>query len=110
MIESLEELEKFEIKTILREGRVPINWLGYKCIITAVPILISNFNSSEKFTLKNLYSEVAKKHRTTSSKVECAIRYVCENTYINKVFHTPRVSNGKILYLIADKIMTKLNL
>lgn len=110
MIESLEEMEKTETKVILKEGEVPINWLGYKFIITGIPMLIEQFNSAEKCTLKNLYIDIAKKHKTKAQKVECAIRYVCENTSIHKVFDLSNVSNGKLLYLIADRIMTKFRL
>lgn len=110
MIESLEELEKNETMNILRQAKIPINWLGYKCIITAIPMIINDFNSTQASTLKNIYKEVAKKHKTTATKVECAIRYVHENTQISSFLGYERLSNKSLLYTIADMIMIKLRL
>ena len=110
MISNLIELEKSEVIQILRQAKVPANWLGYKSIVTAIPMVIDDFIGAEPNTLQHIYKEVAKKHKTTAQKVDCAIRYVHENTAISKVLGYEKISNKLLLYSIAESIVWKLKL
>lgn len=110
MIENLDELEKREVMNLLDKAQIPKSWLGYKCITTAVPLVMDSNYCGQKIFLKDLYKEVAKKHKTTASKVESAIRYVHENTRIKKILGKEKISNGRLLFLIAEYIAVRLRL
>ncbi len=110
MITNIEELEKEETKRLLNEFEIPQNWLGTKFIITAIPYVIDKFCSGEKSVMNDLYKYVAKKHKTTSSKVECAIRYFHENTDIASKFNISKVTNQRLILLIANRVIEKLNI
>ena len=110
MITNIEELEKEETKRLLNEFKMPQNWLGTKFIITAIPYAIDKICSGEKLIINEVYKYVAKKHKTTSSKVECAIRYFHENTNIASKFNIPKVTNQRLILLITNKVIEKLNL
>ncbi len=110
MIENLEQLEKREIMNLLNSALIPMDWVGYKYIVTAVPIVIDSIYYNERIILGELYKIVAKKHKTTPKKVECAIRYIHENTRISKVLNAGKLSNKSLLYEISKKIMKQLQL
>lgn len=110
MISNIKDLEKREVIQLLDEAKVPIDWLGYKCIVTAIPIVIDAIYCNQKITLNEIFSEVAKKHRTTARKVECALRYVHENTRIKKVLNEEKLTTKSMLFLIAKLIMKKLHI
>ena len=86
MIENSEELEKNESKKMLESFEMPVNWLGVKFVITAIPYTIDKICSNEKVIMNDLYKYVAKRHKTTASKVSCAIRYLLENTDISQKY------------------------
>lgn len=108
MVNNLDKIEKNEIKKILDSVSVPKYFVGYKYIVTAIPILIDAIYCNQPITLNELYLDVSKKHRTTPKKVECAIRYVHENTKIFEICNCVKLSNKSLLYSIADTIMQKL--
>lgn len=106
MIENIEELEKNETRKMLESFELPINWLGMKFVITAIDKIASN----EKVVMNDLYQYVAKKHRTTASKVNCAIRYLLENTDISQKLNCTKLTNQRLILLIAKRIIDKLNI
>lgn len=110
MIENIEELEKNETKKMLESFELPINWLGVKFVITAIPYTIDKICSNEKVVMNDLYQYVAKKHRTTASKVNCAIRYLLENTDISQKLNCTKLTNQRLILLIAKRIIDKLNI
>lgn len=110
MIDNLEKLEKEKTMNFLNNALIPIDWLGYKCIVTAIPIIIISIYTNQKITLTNLYKYVARKHKTTATKVEAAIRYVHENTKINKYLNSNKLSNKTLLYEIAKCVMKSLQI
>lgn len=59
---------------IAKEIGIPINWKGYRFLNTAIYHVIEMKN--EDYNLADIYEYVAKKHKTTSSKAERAIRYI----------------------------------
>lgn len=110
MIDNLEKLEKSEIMHQLDCAGVPQYFIGYKYIVTAVPIVIDSIYCNQKITLESIFKEVAKKHKTTGKKVECAIRYVHENTRIAEFLNCSSVSNKKLLYILAQIVIKKLRI
>lgn len=110
MIENIEELEKNETRKMLESFELPINWLGMKFVITAIPYAINKICSNEKVIMNDLYQYVAKKHRTTASKVNCAIRYLLENTDISQKLNCTKLTNQRLILLIAKRIIDKLNI
>lgn len=63
-------MEKY-IKKTFNELGIQINWLGYKMWLTAAKIICEN----ENLQMEEVYYEVAKKHKSTKSKTERAMRY-----------------------------------
>ncbi len=110
MENNLEKLEKEKTRNFLNNALIPIDWLGYKCVVTAIPIIIDSICSDQKIVLKELYKVIAKYHKTTASKVECAIRYIHENTAINKYLKCNKLSNKTLLYEIAKCVMVSLHI
>ncbi len=110
MIENIEELEKNETKKMLESFEMPVNWLGVKFVITAIPYTIDKICSNEKVIMNDLYKYVAKRHKTTASKVSCAIRYLLENTDISQKLNHSKLTNQRLILLIAEKIIDKLNI
>lgn len=110
MIENIEELEKNETKKMLESFEIPVNWLGVKFVITAIPYTIDKICSNEKVIMNDLYKYVAKRHKTTASKVSCAIRYLLENTDISQKLTHSKLTNQRLILLIAEKIIDKLNI
>lgn len=95
---------------MLESFELPINWLGMKFVITAIPYAINKICSNEKVIMNDLYQYVAKKHRTTASKVNCAIRYLLENTDISQKLNCTKLTNQRLILLIAKRIIDKLNI
>ena len=110
MIENIEELEKNETKKMLESFEMPVNWLGVKFVITAIPYTIDKICSNEKVIMNDLYKYVARRHKTTASKVSCAIRYLLENTDISQKLNHSKLTNQRLILLIAEKIIDKLNI
>ena len=95
---------------------MPANIKGYQYLRDAILMTI-NDNEMINAVTKQLYPEVAKRHKTTSSRVERAIRHAIEVAWsrgkmdtIDELFGYT-VSNGKgkptnseFIALIADKI------
>ena len=110
MIENIEEFQKNETKKMLESFEMPVNWLGVKFVITAIPYTIDKICSNEKVIMNDLYKYVAKRHKTTASKVSCAIRYLLENTDISQKLNHSKLTNQRLILLIAEKIIDKLNI
>lgn len=110
MIENIEELEKNETKKMLESFELPVNWLGVKFVITSIPYTIDKICSNEKVIMNDLYKYVAKRHKTTASKVSCAIRYLLENTDISQKLNCTKLTNQRLILLIAKRIIDKLNI
>lgn len=99
------------IREILDELMIKQTCNGYKLIIDAVKIILEA--DGDIMMTKELYPEVAKKNKTTSERVERAIRYClesvtkeCNNEYFTKFFpcYNGKLTNGEFLYRIADYI------
>lgn len=110
MIENIIDFEKAETKRLLNKYDIPVNWLGYKYLVTAVPYAIEKICANEKVMLSELYKFVAKKHKTTANKVLYAIRYLFENSDIATKMERKKVTNQTLIINLAMILIEKLNL
>lgn len=110
---SLEEL----VTDIIHEVGVPAHIKGYQFLRDAIIMSVLDMDMLNSVT-KMLYPEVAKKHGTTPSRVERAIRHAIEVAWsrgkvdvLNEMFgYTIDVAKGKptnseFIALITDKIL-----
>jgi two-component system response regulator (stage 0 sporulation protein A) len=110
-----ETIEKRIAKT-LHEIGVPAHIKGYLYVRTAIEMVYDEIELLGAIT-KTLYPEIAKKYKTTSSRVERAIRHAIEVAWnrgnietINKMFsHTicynkTKPTNSEFIAMLADKL------
>ncbi len=98
-----------EITNVLREFCIGANLKGYNYIREAIQYRIKNPNCA---VTKEMYPEVAKKFKTTASRVERAIRHAIESAWdsqkvvevFEKYFGNQQPTNGEFIAAIADKI------
>ena len=107
---------EIEITSIIHEVGVPAHIKGYQYLRDAIIMSVSDMEMLNSIT-KILYPTIAKRHQTTPSRVERAIRHAIEVAWsrgkmdtIDELFGYT-VSNGKgkptnseFIALIADKI------
>jgi len=117
--DKLEYLEKHletDITLMLHEVGIPAHIKGYQYLRDGILMVVTKEDSQISVT-KVLYPEVAKKHQTTSSRVERAIRHAIEVAWgrgkletINNIFgYTINTGKGKptnseFIALVSDKI------
>lgn len=100
----------------MHEIGVPASLLGYRYIREAVLLLISNRNAIKYFS-KAILTEVARKHDTTYSRVERAIRHAIEVAWergdvdtLHKYFGSTisdlrgKPTNKEFIAMIADNV------
>ena len=108
------------ITDIIHQIGVPAHIKGYSYLREAIMLAIKNGDIINSVT-KLLYPTVAKKHSTTASRVERAIRHAIEvawdrgdidvlNSYFGYTIHTERgkPTNSEFIARIADKIRLRL--
>ena len=109
-----------EVTEIIHEIGVPAHIKGYHYLRNSILLSIENSEMIESVT-KLLYPTVAKLHKTTSSRVERAIRHAIEvawdrgnievlNSYFGYTIHNGRgkPTNSEFVAMIADKMRLKL--
>ena len=109
-----------EVTEIIHEIGVPAHIKGYHYVRNSIMLAIENSEMIESVT-KLLYPTVAKMHKTTSSRVERAIRHAIEvawdrgdievlNSYFGYTIHNGRgkPTNSEFVAMIADKMRLKL--
>ena len=107
---------EFIITEIIHDLGVPAHIKGYQYIRYSIMLAVKDEDIIGSIT-KCLYPTVAKKHNTTSSRVERAIRHAIEvawsrgrldsvnRIYGYKVFSAEdKPTNGEFIALIADKL------
>ena len=112
---SLSNLE-IVITDIIHQIGVPAHIKGYHYLREAILMAVSDIEIMNSVT-KCLYPSVAKKHSTTSSRVERAIRHAIEvawdrgdvdvlNSYFGYTIHSGKgkPTNSEFIALIADKL------
>ena len=110
------------ITDIIHQIGVPAHIKGYNYLRDAIIYSVKNPDVINSVT-KVLYPTVAKKHKTTSSRVERAIRHAIEvawdrgnldvlNSYFGYTVHTGRgkPTNSEFIAMISDKLRLRLRL
>lgn len=110
------ELEKTKIqieiiaKQLLKDIGIKLHHLGFKYWITAIKITLDiEFNNRESLRMMELYYMVARKHRTTASKVERAMRYAYATIDLKQYFKVSyTINNTALLFLLIEEVKKKL--
>ena len=110
------------ITEIIHQIGVPAHIKGYHYLREAIMMSVKN-NEVINAVTKLLYPTVAKKHQTTSSRVERAIRHAIEvawdrgdvdvlNSYFGYTIHKSRgkPTNSEFIAMIADKLRLQLKI
>lgn len=105
-----------EITSILHEIGVPAHIKGYLYIREAITMVFHNIEILGSIT-KSLYPVIAKKYKTTSSRVERAIRHAIEVAWnrgnvdaISQIFsytisyNKSKPTNSEFIAMLADKL------
>jgi len=112
---SEENLEAL-VTNVIHEIGVPAHIKGYQYLREAIMMVVSDIEIINQIT-KQLYPEIAQKHKTTPSRVERAIRHAIEVAWsrgqtdtVEKIFgYSVSASKGKptnseFIAIIADKL------
>ncbi len=116
--------EEFDVEimvsNMIKTIGVPAHIKGYQFLRDAIMWVVEDMELINAVT-KELYPGIAKKHKTTSSRVERAIRHAIEVSWqrgdidtLNKLFgHTVKFTkdkptNSEFIAMIADKIRLKI--
>ena len=110
------------VTEIIHQIGVPAHIKGYHYLREAIILAVKNADIINSVT-KQLYPTVAKKHATTSSRVERAIRHAIEvawdrgdvdvlNSYFGYTIHNGRgkPTNSEFIAMIADKLRLRLKI
>ena len=108
------------VTNIIHEVGVPAHIKGYQYLREAIMMVVENIDMINQIT-KQLYPEIAHKYKTTSSRVERAIRHAIEVAWgrgkldvMESIFgYTVNASKGKptnseFIAMIADKLRLEL--
>lgn len=111
-----------KITEIIKTLGIPAHIKGYQYIRTAIEMCLEDIQMLDTIT-KQLYPEIAKQYKTTSSRVERAIRHAIETAWsrgnmktIEEIFgYTVNFKKGKptnseFLALVVDKIRLENNM
>lgn len=108
------------VTNIIHEVGVPAHIKGYQYLRDAIMLVVDDIEILNQIT-KQLYPEIAKKYKTTSSRVERAIRHAIEVAWgrgqleaVESIFgYTVSATKGKptnseFIAMIADKLRLEL--
>ena len=109
------------VSEMIHQVGVPSHIKGYQYIRDSIVMCIDDGDYINSVT-KMLYPDVAKRHNTTASRVERAIRHAVEvawdrgdvvilNSLFGKAIHTGRgkPTNSEFIVMIADKIRLRID-
>ena len=110
------------ISKIIHEVGVPAHIKGYKFLREAIILVLKDSNNLEQIT-KVLYPKIARRYRTTTSRVERAIRHAIEiawekgnNELISEIFGNTiydsrkKPTNSEFIAIVSDKIKYELEI
>ena len=113
---SKEEILEKRVTNIIHEVGVPAHIKGYQYIRDAIIMSVNNVEVINQIT-KQLYPDLAKKHKTTPSRVERAIRHAIEVAWnrgqieaVESIFgytvnsNKGKPTNSEFIAMIADKL------
>ncbi len=99
-------MEEKIIKEILLNLEIPISLLGFKYIKTLVAYLLNE----DTYQITKIYSIIARKHKTTGSRVERAIRHALTVSKANQYFNIEhKITNKEFIELIKNETLEKLS-
>lgn len=111
-----EEILEIKVTNIIHEVGVPAHIKGYQYLRDGIIMVVNNIEVINQIT-KQLYPDLAKKYKTTPSRVERAIRHAIEVAWnrgqietVESIFgYTVNSSKGKptnseFIAMIADKL------
>ena len=113
---SKEDILEKRVTNIIHEVGVPAHIKGYQYIRDAIIMSVNNVEVINQIT-KQLYPDLAKKHKTTPSRVERAIRHAIEVAWnrgqidaVESIFgytvnsNKGKPTNSEFIAMIADKL------
>lgn len=101
-----------QVTDIIHEIGVPAHIKGYQYLRTAIVMCVEDMEMLSSIT-KLLYPTIAKKYKTTSSRVERAIRHAIEVAWMDTIdsmfgytvnYGKGKPTNSEFIALITDKI------
>ena len=116
VLPAAEDSEELVVTEILHQIGVPAHIKGYQFLRDAILLTMADPDYISAVT-KRLYPEIAKRNRTTASRVERAIRHAIEvawdrgnvdilNRYFGYTIHSQRgkPTNSEFIAMISDKM------
>ena len=113
---SKEELLEIKVTNIIHEIGVPAHIKGYQYLREGIMMVVNNIEVINQIT-KQLYPDLAKKYKTTPSRVERAIRHAIEVAWnrgqletVESIFgytvnsNKGKPTNSEFIAMIADKL------
>ena len=113
---SIEDKLEVKVTNIIHEVGVPAHIKGYQYIRDAIIMAVNDVEMINQIT-KQLYPDLAKKHKTTPSRVERAIRHAIEVAWnrgqietVENIFgytvnsNKGKPTNSEFIAMIADKL------
>ena len=113
---SKEEILEIKVTNIIHEIGVPAHIKGYQYLRDGIIMVVNNIEVINQIT-KQLYPDLAKKYKTTPSRVERAIRHAIEVAWnrgqletVESIFGYTVISNkgkptnSEFIAMIADKL------
>ena len=111
-----EEILEIKVTNIIHEVGVPAHIKGYQYLRDGIIMVVNNIEVINQIT-KQLYPDLAKKYKTTPSRVERAIRHAIEVAWnrgntdaIDEIFGytvsavKAKPTNSEFIAMIADKL------
>ncbi len=113
---SKEEILEIKVTNIIHEIGVPAHIKGYQYLRDGIMMVVDNIEIINQIT-KQLYPDLAKKYKTTPSRVERAIRHAIEVAWnrgqidiVENIFgytvnsNKGKPTNSEFIAMIADKL------
>lgn len=113
---SKEEILEIKVTNIIHEIGVPAHIKGYQYLRDGIIMVVNNIEVINQIT-KQLYPDLAKKYKTTPSRVERAIRHAIEVAWnrgqletVESIFgytvnsNKGKPTNSEFIAMIADKL------
>lgn len=111
-----EEILEIKVTNIIHEIGVPAHIKGYQYLRDGIIMVVNNIEIINQIT-KQLYPDLAKKYKTTPSRVERAIRHAIEVAWnrgqietVDSIFgytvnsNTGKPTNSEFIAMVADKL------
>ena len=117
---SKEEILEIKVTNIIHEIGVPAHIKGYQYLRDGIIMVVNNIEVINQIT-KLLYPDLAKKYKTTPSRVERAIRHAIEVAWnrgqietVESIFgytvnsNKGKPTNSEFIAMIADKLLLEM--